>query len=304
MSSEAERYAKLGLADALRRPYDYSSACVELSFLLRRAYSKLPKSLQSVLFQDTLHAFRLLPEQAVAGISAANLLNQAVEASLPKQKKALAVSEYKHAVIAQKRRCKLHHNLKGVAALPHDVLVLIFSFLDLRSLLTVGFVCKTWKSAANDDMLWKIQYSVYFGKSEVHIETETQHEIRKMLSVYQNKENTSLPVSHAWKESFRSKHIGSSRRLLSSRVYCKNCKSVIWRSSITSKSCHSCFLVSKHPIKIKQMTPSKVAEYLLEEAATLSESSSDSESDSDDIWPYKDRISKLWALPKDIGSRQ
>ena len=57
-----ERYAKLGLEKALSRACDYAAACLELSFILRGAYSKLPKNLQLVVFQDTLSAFRLLPE--------------------------------------------------------------------------------------------------------------------------------------------------------------------------------------------------------------------------------------------------
>lgn len=40
------------------------------------------------------------------GISLANALLQAAEAALPKQKKALAVSEFKHAAVAYKRRSK------------------------------------------------------------------------------------------------------------------------------------------------------------------------------------------------------
>jgi len=46
--------------------------------------------------------------QTSHGISSANLLVQAAEASLPKQKKSLAVSEFKHAVVAHKRRGKAH----------------------------------------------------------------------------------------------------------------------------------------------------------------------------------------------------
>lgn len=57
-----ERYEKLGLAEALSRAHDYPSACHELGLILRLAYADLPKNLQSVVFQDTLSAFRLLPE--------------------------------------------------------------------------------------------------------------------------------------------------------------------------------------------------------------------------------------------------
>ncbi|RRT82461.1 hypothetical protein B296_00002000 [Ensete ventricosum] len=57
-----ERYEKLGLAEALSRAHDYPSACHELGLILRLAYADLPKNLQAVVFQDTLSAFRLLPE--------------------------------------------------------------------------------------------------------------------------------------------------------------------------------------------------------------------------------------------------
>lgn len=38
---------------------------------------------------------------------AANALLQAAEAALPKQKRALAITEFKHAVVAHKRRLKV-----------------------------------------------------------------------------------------------------------------------------------------------------------------------------------------------------
>ncbi|RLM98093.1 F-box protein [Panicum miliaceum] len=43
-------------------------------------------------------------------LSAANTLLQVVEVALPKQKKAQAVSEFKHSVIAHKRRARVQQN--------------------------------------------------------------------------------------------------------------------------------------------------------------------------------------------------
>jgi hypothetical protein len=40
-------------------------------------------------------------------VSTANVLLQAVEVALPKQKKAQAVSEFKHSIIAHKRRARV-----------------------------------------------------------------------------------------------------------------------------------------------------------------------------------------------------
>jgi len=64
MSSPSERYQKLGLRESLQKCYRYPIACKELSFILREAFHQIPKSLQSIIFEDTLFAFRLLPEYA------------------------------------------------------------------------------------------------------------------------------------------------------------------------------------------------------------------------------------------------
>jgi len=95
-------------------------------------------------------------------LSAANALLQVVEVALPKQKKAQAVSEFKHSVIAYKRRARVQEN-SGLPHIPQDVLVHIFTFLDMRSLVAAGLVCWSWNSAANDNNLWKINYSLFFG---------------------------------------------------------------------------------------------------------------------------------------------
>nr|DAD19078.1 TPA_asm: hypothetical protein HUJ06_020541 [Nelumbo nucifera] len=142
MAGTIERYQKLGLKESLNRIYDYPLACNELSFILRGAYSKVSKNLQALMFEGTLAAFRRLPEvQTRQAVSAANLLLQAAEVALPKQKKVLAVAEFKHAVVAHKRRSKSRQDEEGTAQLPQDVLVHIFSFLDMRSLVAVGLVC-------------------------------------------------------------------------------------------------------------------------------------------------------------------
>lgn len=64
MTSPSERYQKLGLRESLQKCYRYPIACKELSFILREAFHQIPKSLQSIIFEDTLLAFRLLPEYA------------------------------------------------------------------------------------------------------------------------------------------------------------------------------------------------------------------------------------------------
>lgn len=96
-----QRYEQLELRIALSRKCNYAEACKELAVILRGGYNKVPKNLQALLFQDTLAAFRLLSEVGSSqGILAANPLLQAAEASLPKQKKALADTEFKHVAVA------------------------------------------------------------------------------------------------------------------------------------------------------------------------------------------------------------
>ncbi|MCL7045731.1 hypothetical protein MKW94_005899, partial [Papaver nudicaule] len=113
MSDALERYQKLRLRESLSRVYDYPSVCNELSFILRGVYAKVPKNLQSIIFEDTLSAIRLLPQvHTCRGKLAANLLIQAAEAALPKQKRILAVGEFKHAIVEHNRRCKGQKNEK------------------------------------------------------------------------------------------------------------------------------------------------------------------------------------------------
>lgn len=54
--------------------------------------------------------FRMQTRNAV---SSAHLLLHNAEAALPKQKRNLAVKEFKHAMVAHKRRCKTRQEEKG-----------------------------------------------------------------------------------------------------------------------------------------------------------------------------------------------
>ncbi|XP_078151307.1 F-box protein At5g52880-like [Carex rostrata] len=186
---ESGGYEELGIAAALSRPWDYPTACDDLSGMLRLVYSHLPKRLQFLIFQDTLFALRILPDiQTTYGVAAANSLLQAAEAVLPKQKKAAAVSEFKHSIIAHKRHSKSHHYDGDIVDLPHDLLVNVFSFLNMRSRVAASLVCRSWNSAANETTLWKIDYSIFFGSSDVK-EIDT-------------------PYDFDWKGTFREKYKG------------------------------------------------------------------------------------------------
>ncbi|KAF0927282.1 hypothetical protein E2562_031487 [Oryza meyeriana var. granulata] len=137
----AERYREMGISAALSRPWDYPTACGEIAALLRLGYAYIPKAAQALVAADVLLAFRLLPDvQTGYALSAANGLLQAVEGSLPKQKKAQAVAEFKRSVVAHKRRARVQQD-PGAPHIPYDVLVHIFSFLDMRSLVAAGLVC-------------------------------------------------------------------------------------------------------------------------------------------------------------------
>ncbi|KAL2324583.1 hypothetical protein Fmac_023641 [Flemingia macrophylla] len=65
------------------------------------------------------HPLRLpvASQKSQSSVSAAHVLLQSVEAVLPKQKKNVAVKEFKNAMIAHKRRCKAH----GVEKVDFDI---------------------------------------------------------------------------------------------------------------------------------------------------------------------------------------
>ncbi|PIA34298.1 hypothetical protein AQUCO_03800114v1 [Aquilegia coerulea] len=243
MSEIVERYEKLQLRVYLFREnyYYYPSVCKELSFILRNAYSKVPKILQSILFQDTLAAFQFLPQvQTGYGMEAANLLLQATEVALPKHKRGLAATEFKHAVVAYKRRQKVHKDVEGSAQLPEDVLVHVFSFLDMHSLVAVGLVCRSWCSAANENKLWQSQYDIFFGccNDDSKSKEQTSELAQKSTSSFNKKDERGLIIID-WREAFKQEYIGtSSWRFASNRGYCGICKSVVWISNMKCSNVH------------------------------------------------------------------
>ncbi|XP_044467455.1 F-box protein At5g52880 [Mangifera indica] len=295
MSNPLEKYQKLGLKEALSRIYRYPKACKELSFILRGAYNKLPKNVQALIFQDTLTAFRLLPPmQTSSAVSAAHLLLQSAEASLPKQKKNLAITEFKHAKVAFKRHSKSCQDAKGTVQLPQDVLIHIFSFLDMPSLVSVELVSWSWNLAASDNHLWQSQYNVFFGNYMNSSKTKVQQSNK----VVKDKKHALLQEDEAsqncvdWREAFKRAYIGnSSKNLTSDRGFCGHCNAVVWLNNLKCSNVH-CGLKSQK--QIKHILPSQVVEYLLEDRSPMI-SSSDSDSESDE-----ESISRLWAYPKHL----
>ncbi|KAK9094537.1 hypothetical protein Scep_026006 [Stephania cephalantha] len=289
-----ERYRSLGVGESLLRPYDYPWACKEVGFILRSAYANLPKTLQHLLFQHTLAAFRLLPKvQTQSGMAAVTILLQAAEVAFPKQKRVLAVTEYKHAVVAYKRNCKNQQVEEESADLPQDILVQIFSLLDMRSFLTAGLVCWSWNAASNDEKLWQLQYDIFFGSSSRSSESQAQM-CKLKVNAYKNQSKKcadQLVISN-WKEEFKRAYIGwrGNSLRISNRGYCGHCKSIVWLSNMRCSS--------KHEYQqIRLASPQQVVEYLLADSIrTVSSSDSDSDTDSDEGPSYK-----LWAYGKCIG---
>ncbi|CAL9008774.1 unnamed protein product [Prunus brigantina] len=292
MSKPLERYQKLGLKESLPRIHRYPLACKELSLILRGAYKKIPKNLQSLIFQDTLTAFRLLPEmQTRNAVLAAHLLLQSVEATLPKQKKNAAVTEYKNAMVAHKRRTKARQeeNVSGSTQLPQDVLVHIFSFLDMQSLVSVGLVCWLWNIAASENNLWQAQYTTFFGNSD----NDAMIKGRQISRLVEDEEGYTL----FWREAFKRAYLGSSsKKLKSSRGYCRDCNTIVWLDNMKCSNEHTG--LNSENQQIKPVLPSQVVGYLLDDSLSVA-SSSDSDGDSDG-GPF----SRLWAYQRPLSKTQ
>ncbi|KAK4384910.1 F-box protein [Sesamum angolense] len=294
-----DRYQTLRLKESLSTPFQYILACKELSFILKNAYSKFPKNLQSLIFQDTLFAFSLLPEmQTQSAILAANSLLQSAEFALPKQKRATAVTEHKHAVVTSKRKIKAKQEEEGIIPLPQDVLMHVFSFLDMQSLVSASAVCRSWNVAASDNHLWEFLYAIYFCGSG---------------NVCQNGIATGVGID--WRCAFKIAYkgfiycfilrvlgclvmgIGKAstcyRKFKSYRGYCSSCCSVVWLSSNRCANKSNIKDASNH--QIKPISRQQIVEFILD-GFLVSESSSDSDSDPEDV-----SMLKLWAYPRQIG---
>ncbi|KAK6936758.1 F-box domain [Dillenia turbinata] len=73
--------------------------------------------------------------QTLGAASAANVLLESADVALPNQYRNLAKTEFKQAL-----HTRGAISLRS-AQLPQDVLVHIFSFLDMHSLISIGLVC-------------------------------------------------------------------------------------------------------------------------------------------------------------------
>ncbi|KAK6132152.1 hypothetical protein DH2020_034108 [Rehmannia glutinosa] len=289
-----DRYQALGLKESLSKPSLYVFASKELSSILRNAYSASPKNLQSLIFQDTLFAFSLLPElQTQYAISAANSLLQSAEFAFPKQKRALAVTEYKHAVVASKRKSKTNQEEEGLTLLPQDALVHIFSFLDVQSLVSASAVCWSWNTAARDNHLWKSLYAIFFYNSD----NFTKHSGFKMRGVTKNGDkihpldDIGNGVGFDWKCAFKTAFKETCyRKFKTYRGYCSSCCAIVWLRSNKCSNELSTKVGINH--QIMPISTQQIVDYVLY-GGLLSESSLDSDSDTEDV-----SVFKLWAYPQ------
>lgn len=286
----------MGIAAALSRPWDYPTACRELAELLRHGYADLPKAAQALAVADVLVAFRLLPDvQTEHALAAANGLLLAVEASLPKQKKSQAVSEFKCSVILHKRRAKVQQE-PGPPHIPNDVLIHIFSFLDTRSLVAASLVCWPWNSSANDNKLWKMNYSLFFSTSHLSSNsTPVSSGVQNSHGLFV--QNNADPVfddpNLNWKEVFHNKHAEyKSWSSASNRAICRQCRSILWLSNLTCAAPHHCPKKGKDEAKVMPMLPYAVACYILNahDRSSSSSDSDDTDSDSENNVPRR-----LWS---------
>ncbi|VVB15718.1 unnamed protein product [Arabis nemorensis] len=260
------RYQNLMVGEALSNNRLYPFACNELSSILTLCYPRLHKFIKALIFQDTLSAFRLLPlMNTSAAVSAANLLLKSVEAVLPKQKKNLAIVEFKQAKVALKRRSKSHEEDIDLPSLPQDILIHIISFLDVSSLVSSSQVSRSWNQATYDDSLWRSQFDLHFNhKVLIRIHSGTD-----------------------WREAFKKAFIAdnSSKVLRSGRGYCSYCDSIVWHDNFRCPN-KQCRLKSGNKA-LDLMSTHQVVNYLLGIMSSSDESESDDEA-----------VSGLWVYPK------
>ncbi|KAL8153446.1 hypothetical protein V2J09_011206 [Rumex salicifolius] len=295
MEGKLERYVKIGFRASFSISYRYPIACEELSSIIRLFYSTLPKPLHSILFQDALFAFHLLPEmQTQSAVSAAYKLIQSIEAALPKQKKVMAVKEFKQAMVAHKRRKKCQQEDRELVELPQDILLHLFSFLDMQSLVSAGMVCRSWNAAASDNCLWQAHFFTYFEDKD----TECRDKFH-VSSMHMTDLKHSAPTDAAdrslynFKNAFRRKYrVSPSLRYKHNRAYCGRCNTLVWLSNLKCPNIHV-ESRSLYPIMKPILAADQVAYFLFD---GLPPSFIDNESSESD----EEAGLKLWAYPKEL----
>eukprot|EP00897_Mesotaenium_endlicherianum_P003040 jgi/Mesen1/2764/ME000170S01880 len=280
-------YMTLQLQPAFLRRRDYAEACRELALLLRKLYAAASKSLQAVLFDDTIVAFQRLPlmggsEQKAA----AHLLLRAAEAVLPKQRRQVAALEFKQACLTWTRNYRRLYGSggggggdetddddaadhAGAAQLPLDVMHSVLRFLDAVSLARVAAVCSSFRHLAADERLWRAQMLEIFG----------EHGAPEACP-------PDAPVGLSW----------AAGPFTSNRADCPVCNSIQWvqiphtdpGGDVPYRCRHQRVMISA-----KQVVGLFLRKFA--RGGVLSSSDSDDSSDGEDLPEYQGRA-KLWSL--------
>ncbi|CAN7139650.1 F-box protein At5g52880 [Brassica rapa] len=280
------RYQNLMVGDGLSDHHRYPFACNELISMIDLGYSRLPKDVKAFIFQDCLSAFRLLPEMnTTAAVSAANLLVKSVESAFPKQKKNLAIVQFKQAKVALKRRTKSHEESRDTPSLPQDVLVHIFSLLDVSSLISSSQVSRSWNLATHEGSLWRSLFNLHFS-----------HDVL-----------THIHPGFDWREAFKNECIvyNLSKMLRSGRGYCSYCDTLVWHDNFRCPKKQCQFESGKE--QLDPILTHQVVNYLLGITSSSDESNLDESDSVDSGSTESDSVESdsddgdgpgLWANPK------
>lgn len=166
----------------------------------------------------------------------------------------------------------------------------------MRSLVAAGLVCWPWNSAANDNHLWEMNYSLFFGICHINCNStptagnvqNTDYHVQN--SIYQ----VSPDPGFNWKEAFHKKYAEQETwSSASNRALCGYCRSVIWLCDLTCATPHYCLNNGKDGVKLGPLLPHTVADYILDIAdlAASSTESDDTDSDSEN-YPQ----ARFWSL--------
>ncbi|KAK3138210.1 hypothetical protein QOZ80_5AG0365870 [Eleusine coracana subsp. coracana] len=165
----------------------------------------------------------------------------------------------------------------------------------MRSLVSAGLVCWSWNSAAVDNNLWSMNYSLFFGACNVNgINIPVVSGVQNIYG-QNSTDSVSIGPNFGWKELFHDKYAECEAwRFASNRALCGHCRSVIWLSNLTCASPHHCSKDKKDEVKLRPLLPDNVAEYILhaEDLAASSSDGDDANSDSDDEYEHR----RFWLL--------
>eukprot|EP00250_Pteridium_aquilinum_P003796 c14081_g1_i1 orf=116-1018(+) len=291
-----QRYGALGIRAALSRRVDYEQACRELTLILQKGYGYAPKKLQTVLFEDVLVAVdRLSGLETSQHLTAVTNLVQAAENVLPRQRRTQVLGDFKHAAVMHRRRNKSVESESGGCNFPKDILIDIFGHLDARSLARAAAVCRLWKEAASDELIWKNLFDRSFGDWNCGELTGSEQRVQAYVAAGKACCNQLI----SWKDLFQD--IVKRHPLWfysSNRAFCITCHRPFWLEG-SHKGTPVCSVSRSEHHKLKPLLPIQVLQFLLnDEFNSSSSSSSDSDSEITSFEDRRPKVFKLWSIPK------